>query len=461
MKGENIMKKILCFTLSFVLLISNAQVFAQNAEVQRVISTQEMNKILDDITKMRKELETFNRNFIEVLDRSETNVQNYFKGIQFIDEEANKLSKAYASVLDRSYSYASYISVEKGKTALERLTYQYIGAPELLVRNHHLDESILLNKITGTVENLGNAWINQTALEELIKTAQKDEPMIKDLITALDKRLISLREVIVQSIHTNNEIYEDTIREVIRKYITQKDVLYTAMRTIPEEELRVIGLIAEYNARKASDLKITWNMWRYLKKMGMKNRPSIFRIFKNVATDNWVLKKFDPFLSENYKYKKVIEDFPILQNGKYVPSKYTIRKVLRLTPLVIIGVVLTAGAITEIHSDNSFAQGTLGARKMKELKNKIASGEASFTEAMVYYSDERSTSVVNNDPEHLINAINLSLAVVQADKDFDRIAQIVQNEVGNEYGALSKEEVQNSFNMSYDKAIQQVSENMI
>ena len=466
---KNTMKRnikiILFLSIGFLLLFLSVQIFAQEEQATRAISSREMAELEKEFTDVREMLSSFREYFNKKLSGFEIKRKKYFNGnllwdhICLAQEKADKLDKAYISLLDKTYSYADYILEEEGNTALKRLTYKYLGIPGVTIKNYHLEEGSILEKIHGILYEVERAWFGAQSYQKIVLAAQEQENTINDLLNTLDERLIEVEGVLNRSIERNNEIYIDNMREIIEKHITNDDVLKYAIRTISEEEREAIGLLIEKNNLKASKLELAVGIRKYLIEENYKNVPSVFKSLKAGVLETWGAKELEKKVGS--KYEQLIKDFPIIRNGRYVSPKYTIRKIMRLTPLMVVGAVLTAGAITEIRSNNSFSKKSLCARKMKNLKEKIDRGEASFVESAVYYSDEASSSIISKDASHLINAISLALAVKQANKDFDIIAQSIQTEVGNKYAVVSEKEIENSFDMFYNKAIQRVDGGLI
>ncbi len=448
-------KKILSSALSLMLLTS-IQVFAQEVQVQRAISESEMLELEKEFTDVREMLLSFRDYFDKKLAGFKMKKGQYFNGYLFWEnlgtaqEKIAKLDEAYINLLDKTYSYADYILDEESKTALDRLTYKYLGTPGVTVKNYHLKEGAMLEKIRGVLNGLDKIWFSAKSYEKIFEAAKKQESVINDLVSALDTRLTEVRGVFDRSAERNNAIYIDNTQEIFEKHIVNDDVLNRIFRVVSKEDREAIGLLINKNNLKASKLELAAGIRKYLIKNGYKNVSPVFKLLKAGVLETWEAKEFEKTVGS--KYAQLMEDLPIMRNGRYVPLKYTIRRIMRLTPLMVVGAVLTAGAVTEIKSDNRFSKGSVNVRKMKELKEKIENGEASLTEAAVYYSDESSSSVVGRNPEHLINGITIALAAKQADKDFDIIAQNVQIE----YSKMTEQKVKNKFYIFYESSVSKV-----
>ena len=462
---ERSMKAVLFLLFVFLLFFLSGQIFAQEIQADRAVSSIKMAELEKEFTEVREMLLSFRDYFNQKLSGFKLKKGQYFNGNLFWDnlgtaqKKIAKLDEAYINLLDKTYSYADYILNEEGNTALKRLTYKYLGTPGVTVKNYHLQEGAILEKIRDVLNELDKTWFSAKSYEEIFRTVKNREKIINDLVTALDTRLTEVEGVFNRSLERNNAIYYDNMQEIIEKHITRDNVLNYTFKVISQEDREAIGLLIKKNNLEVSKLELAAGIRKYLIKNGYKNVSPVFKLLKAGVLETWEAKEFETII--NSKYANLMEDFPLIRNGRYVSPEYTIRRIMRLPPLMVLGAVLTAGAITEIKSNNRFSRGSVNVRMMKELKEKIENGEASLTETAVYYSDESSSSVVSKDANHLINAINLALAVKQANEDFDIISRSIQTEVGKKYVTVSEEEIENSFNIFYDKAIQRVEDGLI
>lgn len=448
-------KKILCFAISFVLLALNVQVFAQEVQVERAIPENKMLELTKEFHNVREMLLSFRNTFIDKLSRlkkikGRKHSSKFFENIGLAQEELAKLDEAYIDLLDKTYSYTDYIFEEEGKTALDRLTYKYLGTPGVTIKNYHLKEGAMLEKMRGMLDELEKTWFSAEYFYEIASKAREQETVINDLVTALDERLTEVENVFQRSLVRNNKIYTDNLLEIAENHITREDILKRTIRVIPKEDREAIGLFIKSSNLKASKIELAKGIRNYLVIIGRKDVSPVFKLLQRGVYNTWEAEEFNKAVKS--KYGALLDDFPILNNGKCAHPKYTIRRIMRATPIMIVGAVLTAAAITEIRSDNRFLNNSIGAKKMNEIRKKIENNTASFAETVIYYSDESSSSVVNKDTKHLINAINLALAVKQAKKDFSLISNNIDRELQNKYSMLLEQDIQDDFDKSYNSA---------
>lgn len=459
-------KKLLCLLISSVLFTSNIQVFAQEVQVTKAISANEIKELDNQFAEVGKMLSSLRNTFNKkLLGLGKLNQPEYYKNRLFFEniglaqEKIEQLDKAYINLLDKTYSYTDYIFEEEGKTALERLTYKYLGTPGLSVKNYHLEEGARLEKIRGILEGLEKTWFDASTFNEIMVTTKNQENVMNDLVTYLEQRLTEVHEVFNRTAQRNEEIYINNTAEIFEKHITQDDVLKRAIRVIPQEDREAIGLFLKSDNLKASKIELAKGIRRYAEAIGNKNIPSVFNLLKRGVYNTAEAKEFNKAVKS--KYENLLDDFPIFHNGRYISPQWTIRRMMRSAPLMVLGTVLTISVITEVRNDNSFDNNSFGIRKMKNLKSKIEKGDASFTEALMFYSDDSSFSAVNKDPNHLINAISLALATKQAEKDFDIIAPNIESELKKKYSDISMQEVQDNFNLLYDLAVKKIEDDII
>ena len=444
-------KKILSLIISFVLLTS-IHVSAQEVQTQRAISESKMLELEKEFYNVREILLSFRNDFNKKLSgfriKRVTDTHLFWDHIGLVQEKIDKLDKSYINFLDKTYSYTDYIFEEEGKTALERSTYKYLGTPGVYVKNYHLEEGAMLEKMRGMIDELEQTWFKAENFEDILAMAKEQEIVVNDLVNALDKRLTEVKGVLERSISKNNEIYINNMTEIIEKHITREDVLKRTIVKISPAEREAIGLFLKNNNLKASKIELAKGIRKYAIAMGKKDVPSVFKLLKSGVLNTLEAREFNETVQS--KYGKLIDDFQIFRNNKYVSPQWTIRRILRTTPVMIVGAVLTVGAITEIMSNNSFNKNSVWAGRMSKLDSKIKQGKASFAESVLYYADESSLSVINKDTEHLINAINLALALKQADQDFEIIVHNIEAELQKGYKSSLEDDMQNSLDKHYN-----------
>lgn len=450
--------------LSFIVLTLSVSVFAQEVKLTKPLPDESVFDLGKKIDNVRDMLATLKTDYINNLSNCKIKEMTYqtryfWDDIGIAQERVEKLSKAYAPLFDEVYSYTDYLFQEMEKTALERATQRYLDTPKISIKNYHLEEEAIFQKMQKLLESLEKAWFREYSFKKVVKIAKQQEPVINDLISALDDRLKNLKVIAERNINRNTEIYANNMSEVIAKHITQEDVLGAVLKRIPKEEREAIGLFIKIDNLKASNIEISKGIRNYLVKIGRKDVPSTFKLFRSGVLNSLELKDFKETVSS--KWGDFIDDFPVFRKGKYVSPQYTIRRLLRSAPLLAVGVVLTAATITEIINDNIFPQGAFGARKIYEIQKKIDSNDSSFTEAVLFYSDERSSSLVRTNPLHLINALTLALVVKQADEDFNLITKSVQTEMSGKYTKMYEQEVKDNFDIYYNTLVQKVGNGII
>lgn len=471
------MKKILCIVLSSFLLLPNTTIFAQEVEVEKIVWDSYSSYLKENAAQIKNKLSNLREMFAQ-LKYSEHMIYspkaNVLHRINPILRELNGLEDFYKVFIIEAVNIDTHVSLEAQKTMLERLAYKYTDGLRSMPGVgtygpvYLLEEEAAFTKIREGIKELSELAKREGVIDrDIIKACDQKVEMLDNALKYLDKNIEIEERILDKSLTRSDNIYLETIEWIKKAGITNEDIMRQAIKTIPEEDLKLIGLALEIKAgKRVNPFRIAIAMKNQLRKIGVKNQPSFFTLLKRATIDSYYRKLYkthpENILNRPSQYKKLIEDFPIVQNGRVVNPKYTMRKLLRTSPLLIIGVALTAGAIMEMRTDNRFDVNSRGVRKIGELRNKVKEGSASFMETMMYYTDARTESDFEEDnPHQTANLIKMALAVNTAEKDFDNIAKDIQDEVGNEYAEVSQEEIQNNFDMLYDRNIQQIWENMI
>ena len=458
-------KSVLSLTLSFIFLFLNLNVFAQEVQVESTIPYEEMQRLEREFNNAREMLDAYRsqlKQFKYIDGMISSPRSNIIHRVKPALEETTKLEEEIISLLREVDGFDTYISSQKEVPVLERLAYKYNAQkPNILFESQFLEEGAAFNKISDGISKLDKLANTEGVIaKQIMDEGEKQVQMFEDVCNYLSSRLDLAEEQAIKATKANSELYEQTMKLIQIAGITEDDIIEQAIRTIPEEDLKMIGLVKEVEAGKAGTLEIAYKLKRHLRKIGAKDQPSLFKLIRQVARNSWYKRVPGVYLTDNYpKYANIIENFPILENGKYVNPKYTIRRIIKAGPIIVIGAVLTAVTITEITSDNNFSEETRSYRYMAKLQKRVEIGEASFMESMVYYTDERSKSEMVKNPRHATNLINLALAVNNAEKDFDMVAKDLETEYA--YQAQADEDVQNSFDVYYNSTIQKVGEGMI
>ncbi len=443
-------KKYLCLMLSFVFVLSNCQLFAQNipsemATVNPAISEATIADMEKELSNLQSDFGNLKR-YINQLFGDIKHAEGSISAEKVFNKLLEDFEKPYAEFIKEVNIYDSYITVEAQKTPMERLAYKYTGRNPLRTKMSITREGVEYSKLRDYVEYVLKKY--RTTGVNFRSEVQQIQGKVNDILNCIEGRLALAEKQIKRTAIKNEEIY-NLERAAVKIGITNDDVLKYAMRTIDKNDLQLIGLIKSAEVGKTNRLGMALGLKKYLRAVGSRRaKAPLLGMIRKISYRS--LKS-----NMNPKYSELLKDFPIVDaSGKYIKPKYTIKNALKAAPIAVLGAVLTANLITEIKSDNSFGLESVGPMKMPEIQKDIETGKAGIADAFMFYSNDVSDSVVESNPEHLRNAINLGLALKEADDNFDEIDNLLAEVSLEDYGFKNK--VQADFDIQLNKAFDRI-----
>lgn len=419
--------------LSFGLVLSNCQLFAQNVAASGIAAEAPVERIA--IEQMQEELRYFRTN----LDYLKNTVYRIFGDAKHAEIRADLVTEynmllskfdSYNNFIREVNTYQTYITSEAQKTHMERLAAKYTQrgrSVEQFAVGYALEEGAVLSKVDIGVQELlltfpsGNGVHYRGDVDAMYKE-------VEAALNHVEERL-NLAENQINRITTGNEEIQSKLLKFLKESgTTTNDVIKYAMKTIPEEDLQFLALVKESEIGKVSKLRMASKYREYLRAIRSRSkdaRSSLIRLMRTINPEKLHARAY------KQGYENLLNDFPVLPTQKgYKNISKLGRKALKATPLLAMGAVLTAAMIVEVKSDNSFLYNTIGPRKMGEIARKIEndSDELSIAQYEAYYNSKESEQKIDRDVRHLANLINLTIATGKANEDFDIIDNLLVDE---------------------------------
>ena len=467
------MKKCLCLVLSAVFVLSNCQLFTQqfgtapggemvyNRDLQHVythierpavqrvakvadveVSTPVEEAIVEDmvnqLTQLRHDFEAM-RHYLNRLfgDAKHAEIRGFVE--QGYQEFLEKFEKSYIDFINEVNAYDSYVAAEMQKEPMERFAYKYTNRDpgvEHYAKSYAFEEGSVFNKMRNNVEyvvSMGPQGVNNrtTGIVTGIPGIEQIEEKVNAALSHVEERL-NLADAQIHRITTNNEAARVRLTRFLEESgTTGADVVEYAMKTIPEHDLKFLGLVKATERGGVSKIKMALGYRKYLKAVGSRQAKSgLFNLMKKVSASSLHARAY------RAGYENLLNDFPVLPKRGLNKVARLGRQALRVVPMAIIGTFLTATLITEVRSDNTFFADTIGPRAMAQIARKIDNGTASYGEEAAYFNSAWSDAKVEidednpkkADPLYVAYAINLSLAAGKAYEDFDVIDKMFVEE---------------------------------
>ena len=219
------------------------------------------------------------------------------------------------------------------------------------------------------------------------------------------------------------------------------------------EEVRFVEVLKQAKAGNLTRLQMAKELRKYLTAIGSKRANSPILGLMRHASYKTLKSNLTP------KTEKFIKDFPeLLEEGSTVSSRVA-KKGLRVGPLAVVGVLLTAALITEVRSDNHFGVETVSNRQLVNLQRSIDNGTAGDADIVMFYSNPQSDKLTAEDTKHFIKSITLAMNLEEAEKNFDVIDNILSEEAlaaNYDIDAEFQNELDEQLSTISDKVLQDV-----
>lgn len=497
-------KKFLCLMLSAIFVLSNCgQLFAQdmlqnildvnrlrnaaqaaNVEAPALAKAVEIDApiaeaIIQDMTKelgqLKHDLDALRKYVDRLFEDSE------FAEVRgFVESEINtnflpKVEKSYEPLINEINAYDAYVAHEAKKIPMERLAYKYTrkdptvesfvqSRPNIKGYKTAIEEGTLFTRMKKHIETILSKYRTQ-GVNHSAEIENKIHKEINAIFDYMEERLLLSEHQLARVTEGNEQIYNNLTRFVRESGTTGADVVEYAMKTIPEHDLKFLGLVKATEKGGVSKIKMTLGYRRYLRAVGSRQaKSSLFNLMKKVSASSLHARAY------RAGYENLLNDFPVLPKRGLNKVARLGRQALRVAPIAIIGTFLTATFITEVRGDNHFLSETIGPRAMAQIAKKIDNGTASFGEEAAYFNSGWSDAKVEIDEDHpekadpvyVADAINLSLAVGKTYENFDMIDEMfVEEEKSLAFvNEIVNEELQNRLDEQLATVTDRVSQNI-
>lgn len=239
--------------------------------------------------------------------------------------------------------------------------------------------------------------------------------------------------------------------EMVTSNMSKEELYRMVYTTLSDADREGINVLVEAGEKAPSLRKLAKSIRTHLKTINRaKSALSRSKLI-------YVLKEYySKDVDSRIKYVSEVTRLDLLEQkvGKeIVKTERGLSGILRsATPLIVVGVVLTAATIVEVNAQNVFPKGSNHARRMASIKKAIENDQdISVSDALDFYVGhfEENQSVIENSNAHYINMLYLLAATQKADNDKDMIFDIINKEDPSIQVShiLTSQEVNNAFDI--------------
>ena len=439
------MKKCLCLILSFVFVLSNCQLFAQNVPVAEAPIEQFVVDNLQGELKYYREQLAYMRNTVSRIFGGSKHAEI---NLDFVREYQTlaKNFKEYKNFIMGVNTYDTYIARESHVTHMDMLAEKYMHkrpTMEQLTAAYPLEEGAVFQKVEDGINEVVAKY--RTRGVNFQDEVNAIYARVEASLNHIEERLSLAENQLNRVTKGNDEIQRNLLKFLEESGTTTDDVVKYALQNISEHDLKYLALVKETEVRNVSKLRMAKQYRDYLRfiRSGSKDaKTGLIRLMRTIDPEKLHARAY------KQGYEDLLHDFPVFPEKGYKNVAKLGRKALRAMPLMIVGAVLTAAAIVEVKSDNSYLDQTIGVRKMSEIARKIEtnSDELSFGEYAAYYNSPISDSKIETDVRHFANLINLNIAAGRAKEDFNTIDNLLVEAEKSLALADENEDIQNVLN---------------
>lgn len=462
-KHLNYLRKALCFVLSLVLLSSNVQIYAQGvSHVQRVLPPEAesaITKKLDNVESLLAKLESDTKRLIDWakgMDGLYLTDKGYIKELNKLSGEISEFERSYSLLLADIGYYSKELKAQLAglgtnfhDNVLEALTSKYYGKSSIIepagiirvkdiVIPEAYDFRALISDILSKADK-GAAIEEQTIVfEQLINRFH----MNIDLTAKAQLDVLRQQsESYFKSLNKLAKIYkEDELWEFVLSRISKQDQERLKLVLRAGEDRRYFGL--------ARDIKKYLRAFKGNADEGLLSTLKLTRKLKGLKAEERI-RTVDRMTKLERGQVNFAED--VLRN-----RPKNIGRLLKVgSPLMIVGVVLTAVSITEVNAQNVFPP-FAGIREKEAIKKAIENDEeVSAVSALRWYMDPINKGTVQNNRAHYLNLVSLFLAATEAEEDQEGIINVI-NEMDPDPG-LETAQVQERVEQEFSATLEQYS----
>ena len=423
-------KKFLCLVLCSVLLISNTQVFAR--DVPEILSP----KVRSDLDKRVKKLKT-------LLDQLEGSViiekeaikvhdfERYTSTITDMSKDIETFEREYRSLLGDINYYKGQINGVptnplKKQSVTETLAKRYYGSGAIIdpvgitiADGEEYIPGVLDFKATIRKKSHyggGNTGINAYYSADVEKRLQAINRLREDVTYT---ELFSIQSDLYGEA---NGVFKKL--EQMYSRIPTEQIWERAFSHLTPEQQASVNLVLQASKRSKSAVNLAKDINRYLARFKGAVKPSLWNTLK--------LSRELSHLTPEARIKYVDEITKLKPNEMHLARSVAERpavanKFLKIgTPLMIVGVVLTAVSITEVNAQNAFPKFASITEKDKIKKAIENDEEVSAVSAIRWYTDPANASAIEKNNAHYMNQIALLFSVAQAQEDEEGILAVMR-----------------------------------
>lgn len=245
-----------------------------------------------------------------------------------------------------------------------------------------------------------------------VVTDKNDMEIIKEALDYFKLRLEEIYDLVKLTKTKQNQF--------IRRTVTPQKVMEYAYAHMRPSERVAINLVVSTTKPDITLRQMIKFMRKYLINFHIKTNINIFnRFFPKVLSKKLI--KMLPEERETFIISHLTEIKPgskkFLSDLRRSDMLIAGKNISKISPLLIIGAVLTVGTITEVSANNNFNNVyTVSVRDLGKIKTKIENGNASLQEQWFFYTDERNEDLIEKDPVHTLKFVELVKDVIEAEE---------------------------------------------
>ncbi len=435
MKIHNYLNKFLCLILSSVLLISSMPVSAQYADIPDLIAPElqrsliqkmkNINELTDDIsgslTALNISAKDGNRALGKVgernaLERIQTNLTKLEKQYADLSSEVDVISRRTEKVWNKMGGKPG-ANVREG--VLETLAKKYYGSGAVIERDMYVIEKVSLPR----VEEL------KKTVSEILSGGDIKAGMLKkgDLLSIWTEQMQTHIKFNLQTrvnvISGQNSSFFDAMNK-LQELVSREEIWERAFKHLTPQQQASVNLMLQASKNSKSSINLAKDINRYLAKFKGTVKPSLWNTLKLSRE----LSRLTPEARIRYVDEMTKLSPTEMNLAKSIAEKPGVAsKFLKMgTPLMIVGVVLTAVSITEVNAQNAFPK-FAGITEKNKIKKAIENDEeVSAVSAIRWYTDPENASIIEKNKAHYMNQVSILFSVAQANQDQEGILAVMR-----------------------------------
>ncbi len=445
-------KRSLCLLISIILLFSNMPAFCQEmGNMSSIISQEE----IDELTALAKNITgRYNRTLKSI--RGTFDYADYiahgqsqigFKNRYSNEEHISNAYRAYYKDINdlgeslqlfqnkMRATYTKYLDALPEGTYLKKITANYINERMntlFSAQNYYLEKLLSIGDIVADYPEIEDiapylksiSFSSEKAKGKYLEDRYRQDSKIrnefmKDLVDnqAYYQRAFSedMDRLILQLKNTEGAFSEETIKFFSQQTHTADEILTYFAKRLPEEQKAVLFSLKVTDEGLTIKHLIPYVRY-YLKQTNRRlwklDRFSAERLTAAISRMSFAERAdfMDDLL--DFKPQTKLLRSEIRQTEKSVGKRIINRKSIQLSGVFMaISAFLVVETIMEIVANNNFAQ-SVGPVQLAEIRHKIDAGELlTFKEMTDYYTDERNSTEILENPLGLFEVFEMVIMV--------------------------------------------------